>query len=374
MEAMRLALVALLAGCSFQAKSAATGSPDGPTTHDGPKIIDAAIDSPPDAFDDKCFGGGPFYVCLTGVPSGQQMLPDPTNTSNCTGTGFQTAMMGTTPVCVFAGASVSTDDTNVTGNKPLVVIATGDIDQSGYIDASSANGRGDGPGANDASCTTVTNNGGNNAGGAGGGAGGSFGTRGAMGGGGGGANGGTAGPVVPPPVTKLRGGCAGGSGGNGGGGLPTGGSGGGAVMFIARGTIHLDGTIDVSGAGGDGGHQTKGGGGGGGSGGMIVLHGIVSATTNAILFANGGGGGGGAGQGTDGLTGGDAMAYDTPASGAQSNSGGSSTGGNGATQNVPPTAPGTAGNGGGGGGGGLGVIRLLGGASLQNAHYSPAPS
>src|SRR3569623_186750 len=103
MESMRLALVAVLTGCSFQAKPAATGTPDGsPMTHDA-KGIDAAIDSPPDAFDDKGCGSGAFYDCLTAVPTGQQMLPDPTNTSTCTGTGFQTAMMGTTPVCVFAG-------------------------------------------------------------------------------------------------------------------------------------------------------------------------------------------------------------------------------------------------------------------------------
>ena len=86
-------------------------------------------------------------------------------------------------------------------------------------------------------------------------------------------------------------------------------------MFVARGTIHLDGTIDVSGAGGTGGVQAKGGGGGGGSGGMIVLYGTVAATTNAILFANGGGGGGGAGQGTDGNPGADATLYNMAARG-----------------------------------------------------------
>ena len=370
---MRWALVAVLAGCSFQAKPGNNGGgPDGSATRDA-RVIDAAIDAPPDAFDDKCFGGGAFYVCLSAVPTGSQSLPGAVDTSSCNDTGFQVAMMGTTPVCVFAGASVDVGDSNVVGNKPLVIIATGDITQAGYLDASSANGRGDGPAANDASCTTL-NAGGNGATGGGGGAGGSFGTRGAMGGNGGGANGGTAGAIAMQPVTRLRGGCAGGAGGIGNAATATGGSGGGAVMFAARGTIHLDGTIDVSGAGGDGGNHAKGGGGGGGSGGMIVLHGSVAATTNAILFANGGGGGGGAGQNTDGNVGSDATSYNTPAAGATSAGSGASTGGDGGTQSTPPTSPPTSGNGGGGGGGGLGVIRLLGGASLQNARFSPAPS
>ena len=71
MGSMRLALVAL-AGCSFQAKPAATGTPDGSPMHDA-RVIDAAIDSPPDAFDDRCFGSGGFYVCLTAVPTGSRM-------------------------------------------------------------------------------------------------------------------------------------------------------------------------------------------------------------------------------------------------------------------------------------------------------------
>lgn len=370
---MRVAILAILAGCSFQARPAGTsGSPDGPALHDAP-ALDAAIDAPPDAFNPRCFGGGAFAVCLAMTPTGAQSLPGDVDTSQCTGTGFEIAMMGTTSVCVFAGDTVDVGDTNVTGSRPLVIAATGDITETGYVDASSASGRGDGPGANDPTCT-ATNAGPNSASGGGGGAGGSFGTQGAAGGGGGGALGGIAGAIAQAPVSRLRGGCRGGSGGAGSATQATGGSGGGAVMFVARGTIHIDGTIDASGAGGDGGNSAKGGAGGGGSGGMIVLHGTVAATTNAILFANGGGGGGGAGQQTDGAPGSDASSYNTPAAGGTSQGGGTSAGGNGAIQTQPPTTPGTSGNGGGGGGGGVGVIRLLGGASLQNAHYSPAPT
>jgi len=368
----RIVLVTALAGCSFVPVAATPGGGDGSAMHDA-RMIDNAIDVPPDVPDPNCFAGGAFYVCLTTMPSGSQSVGD-VDTTACNVQGAQIAMIGQTSVCVVAGSTLDVGDSNVTGSRPLVLVATGDINQSGYLDASSATGRGDGPGANDPSCTMNTNDGSNNAGGAGGGAGGSFGTVGAAGATGNGTLGGTPGAAAMQPVAALRGGCKGGSGGAGSNGQAQPGSGGGAVMLVARGTIHLDGTIDVSGAGGTGGNQAKGGGGGGGSGGMIVLYGTVGATTVTILFANGGGGGGGAGQGTDGNSGADATLYNMAAAGATANGGGSTTGGNGGFGTTAPTKPAPSTTGGGGGGGSVGVIRLLGGAQLGNAKASPPPS
>jgi len=367
---MRIALVTALAGCSFVPVAATPG--DGSAMHDAP-MIDSPIDAPPDAFDPNCFAGGAFYFCLTTPPSGNQSVGD-IDTDQCNDQGAQLAMIGQTSVCVVAGSSLDVGDSNVTGSRPLVLVATGDITQSGYLDASSATGRGDGPGANDPSCTMNTNDGSNNAGGAGGGAGGSFGTPGATGATGNGTLGGTPGAAAMQPVATLRGGCKGGFGGAGTNGQAQPGSGGGAVMLVARGTIHITGTIDVSAAGGSGGHQSKGGGGGGGSGGMIVLYGTVSATSAAILFANGGGGGGGAGQNADGNPGNDATLYNMAAAGGATNGGGSTPGGSGGFGMTAPTKPGTSTTGGGGGGGSVGVIRLLGGAQLGSAKVSPPPS
>lgn len=368
---MRIVLVTALAGCSF-VPIAATSGGDGSAMHDA-RMIDNAIDVPPDVPDPNCFAGGAFYFCLQTLPSGNQSLGD-VDTSMCNVQGAQIAMIGQDSVCVIAGSSIDLGDSNVTGSRPLVIVATGDINQSGYLDASSATNQGDGPAANDASCTMNTNDGSNSASGAGGGAGGSFGTPGAGGAAGNAAIGGTPGGVASKPVDRLRGGCKGGFGGAGTNRQAPPGSGGGAVMLVARGTIHLDGTIDASGAGGTGGVQTKGGGGGGGSGGMILLYGTVAATTNAILFANGGGGGGGAGQGTDGNPGADATLYNMAAAGAMPNGGGSTPGGNGGFGMTAPTKPMASTTGGGGGGGSVGVIRLLGGAQLGSAKVSPPAS
>ena len=203
---MRMVLVTALAGCSFVPVAATSGG-DGSAMHDA-RMIDSAIDVPPDVPDPNCFAGGAFYLCLQTVPSGNQSLGD-VDTGMCNDQGEQIAMIGQTSVCVVAGSSVDVGDSNVTGSRPLVVVATGDINQSGYLDASSATGRGDGPAANDASCTMSTNDGSNSASGAGGGAGGSFGTAGAGGAGGNGAIGGTPGAAATKPVDTLRGGCKG---------------------------------------------------------------------------------------------------------------------------------------------------------------------
>jgi hypothetical protein len=372
---MRPVWVILLATCACNFRT-------NPQSGDAPPVMgdvrhDAAIDSPPDAFDPKCFGSGAFYFCLQSLPTGNLTLPDTIDTSDCGSSGGTEGMVGATSVCVFASGSITIDTTGVSGGsgggEPLVIVATGDIELNDSLDASSATNPFDtGPGANYSGCST-TNNGATAAGGGGAGAGGSFGGKGANGGTGlnGATAGGTAEAAAMTPVTVLRGGCRGGSGAPGTGQPASGGPGGGAVYLVARGTITVDGLITVSGGGGNGGNQSKGGGGGGGSGGMVVFHaGQLQINSGARIFANGGGGGGGAGQGTDGLPGDDATQFGAAAAGGMPNSGGSSAGGNGAFGTTPPTLV-NGGNGGGGGGGGVGVIRVLAGGTIPAAQASP---
>jgi hypothetical protein len=371
---MRSVWVLLLVGaCNFRTNPQGVIG-DGPPKHDAP-IIDSSIDSPPDAFDPKCFGSGAFYLCLQSVPSGNMTLPSSIDTSQCTSSNGTEAMLGTTRVCVYAAGSMTIDTTGVGGGsnagEPLVVVATGDIMLNTSLDASSSNNPDLGPGANFSGCST-TNGGTTNAGGGGGGAGGSFGTKGANGGTGASA-GGTAEGAASMPVDLLRGGCPGGTGAPGGQSV-AGGPGGGAVYLVARGNIIINGLVTASGGGGIGGLASKGGGGGGGSGGMIVLHaGHVQLNSGALLFANGGGGGGGAGNGTDGKSGDDATQFGAAAAGGTSNGGGSCAGGNGAFGTTAATAV-NGGNGGGGGGGGAGVIRVLAGGPVDPTKFSPAPT
>jgi len=213
-------------------------------------------------------------------------------------------------------ANVSITYNRGTNNKPLTILASGDVVIAGTInlegkpgnanstgglggpggfsggaggygfDQSFAGVAGDGPGA-----------GGGGKGGAsasqlGSGGGGGYGSAGATGGGG--ANAGQAGPKYGT-ITILP--LIGGSGGGGGGALNNSrgggaGGGGGAILIASSGTITLGGTITVRGGTGNSGNA----GGGGGSGGAIRL--IANTLTSAGSIQNGvlnvGGGSGGA--------------------------------------------------------------------------------
>ena len=369
----------VLAACGFE-HGAATGQ--------GPN--DGKIDTPPgvdpdamaDAADPACFGVSPFIVCPATQPSQPLVIDSNVNTSGTApscdnGRGVVMTVAGTES-CVLAGTDISFSGPSTTGSsgtRPLVLIATGTItlESGDTLDARSAT-TGTGPGSNPTDCGTPPN-GTTNAGNGGGGAGGSFGSKGGNGATGGGAAGGTANAAATSPVVKLRGGCPGGAGA--GAAAAAGGAGGGAVLLIAKTKIQIDGTLTVAGAGGLGGHQSKGGGGGGGSGGMIVLHApMLTIGSGARLIANGGGGGGGAGANDDGNPGADATMLGAAAPGGTTNGPGTTVGGAGAfnAQAAGTPANGGGGSGGGGGGGGVGVIRVLSGQSISSNNASPAPS
>lgn len=373
---MRALVLTLLAGCSFSTRLGGDGEARG----DGG--LDSAIDAPAlDAFDDRCFGGGTFYLCLAALPTGAANLDDSNtlDTTACNASGLAKAMIGTTEVCVLAADTITLSPaqfTGVGGDLPLVLTAVTSIAIDGKLDVSSVTGD-PGPGANAAQCDATGTDGTTGANGGGGGAGGSFGTAGNNGGTGNAGSGGVATPAVAKsPV--LRGGCPGGTGMPGGTLAAAGGPGGGALYLVSRGSITVTGTIDASGGGGTGGVLAKGGGGGGGSGGMIVFHASSLVVSSAArIVANGGGGGGGAGNTVDGDDGfePDPTTPNQQAAGGLTTTMGRSSGGAGAAGVTGASPGGNGGNGGGGGGGGLGQIRVLkGGTSFPAGTTSPAPT
>jgi hypothetical protein len=369
--------ILLLAACKF---STSLTPGDGDNTG-GEPLIDAPPDSPPDAFDEKCFGSGAFYLCLSAVPTGSVSLDGQTIlTTPCNNNTELVSMLGGVPVCVIAANQISLaggQTAGIVGNKPLVLVAVTSILINGVLDVSSVRGN-TGPNANPAVCNNTGINGAMNIAGGGGGAGGSFGSIGGAGGTGGGGGGGMPTAPVAKPVTVLRGGCAGGTGATGTAGTAAiGGPGGGAVYLVSRGTLTIGGTINASGGGGEGAPDNKIGGGGGGSGGMIVLDAMsLVINANARIVANGAGGAAGAGNvgaaedGREPIT----TTPLVPALGGPTNTGGAVPGGNGAAGPTAATAGMPNANGGGGGGGGVGIVRVLRGGTIPAAQVSPPPS
>jgi hypothetical protein len=377
---VRLLILVLVGACGFS-KSAGQPADDMP-------MIDAAIIDemvlPPDMFDDKCFGSGMFYLCVTGgAPTGMTPLPDGgLDTGACTGTNREKVMMNGTMVCVVKGDTITLpagDATRASGGLPLVLVAVTSISITGTLDAYSIRGD-NGPNSSPSQCSFAGTGGDNGNGG--GGAGGSFGTKGGDGGNGNNAmnSKGLAAAALSAPSPILRGGCRGGTGGSGGGVAGAAGPGGGAVYLVSRGTISVSGVIDASGGGGDGGHASKGGGGGGGSGGMIVFHAMtLTVAATAKINANGGAGGGGAGNNDDAAPGAspDQTTPLVPALGPTTTTMGRAPGGDGAGGPTGATAGTSGANGGGAGGGGFGQIRVLKGgnaASFPVGTVSPIPS
>jgi hypothetical protein len=289
--------------------------------------------------------------------------------------GPELAILYVASLAVAEGVTV-----RVTGVRPLVVIASGDIELRGVIDAG-AHGVEPGPGGGDflfepglgagedgAHAEQFLDSGGGGAGHA---------TAGARGGHGcqgecdddpraEGAPGGS--EYGDPAVTVLAGGSSGGLGGavlGFGLCLPgAGGAGGGAVQLYAVGTITVAATggINAGGGGGEGGLSddcSDSGAGGGGSGGVVYLQAGTIALAG-ILAANGGGGGSEGGDDTaDGMPGADGALGAVPASGGMA-AASDSAGGDGAAGNAEPE-PGAdvdATTGGGGGGGAAGYVVL----------------
>lgn len=374
---MRRFVLVFLAACGF---SKSPGMPADDMPIDANVIDDMEV--PMDMPDDKCFGSGMFYVCVTGGPPTGMTTLGTVDTGACTGTNREKVMMNGTQVCVVKGDTITLEtggDSRVTGSLPLVLVAVTSIKIDGALDVYSVRGE-NGPNSSPSQCNNTGISGNDNNGG--GGAGGSFGTKGGDGG-----NGnaqpntkGVANAALASPSDVLRGGCRGGTGGDNGGTNGSAGPGGGAVYLVSRGTITVNGIIDAAGGGGEGGHASKGGAGGGGSGGMIVFHAdTLTIAATAKINANGGGGGAGAGQNDSGGPGQspDQTTPLLPALGSTNDTMGRVPGGNGAGGPTGATAGTDGGNGGGAGGGGFGQIRVLAGgnaASFPTGTVSPIPS
>ncbi|MBA3818751.1 MAG: hypothetical protein H0X17_07650, partial [Deltaproteobacteria bacterium] len=175
---MRWWWLVLLAGCKFAA------TPGVPSDGDSDGIL--PVDAPPDAFDDKCFGGGAFYLCFAAAPSGAFNTTGNTTigTTGCDNNTEQKLMLGGQPVCVIAADTITINAAHgigVVGDLPLVLVAVTSLTIAGTLDAASSRGNA-GPDADAADCSLVGIDGGTNVLGGGGGAGGSFGTQGAFGG------------------------------------------------------------------------------------------------------------------------------------------------------------------------------------------------
>jgi hypothetical protein len=360
-----MALLAVIPACGFESK----GNNDG-------GMPDAAS---------TCFGSF-TPVCFTTVadiPTMPAMLPSDLtieiDTDSSTMCDQNNDQMGN--YCVIAGAGftlAANQSIRGYGSKPLVLLSTTTIDLQGTVDVSSSHisdpdGKNIGASANPSACGNGTT-----AQGTSGASGGSFGGRGG------------AGEMIDPDAagiaamplmdlpTALRGGCAGGIGGGGGG---AGGDGGGAIALVAGTKIDLNGKVNASGAGGQGGSATKCGGGGGGSGGMIVLD-APQITGTGSVFANGGGGAeGGAGSVSGGTAaagspGGESTGPTMSASkgGTTATEGGD--GGDGSSGTAPggATAAGQSSKdgGGGAGGGGAGFVHAPGVTNIAPPSKNPA--
>ncbi len=314
--------------------------------------------------DDDCFGTGNFRVCLPTAPNGNKNLSGTFNTDGGSCEAAQpVGWTANQPAACFVVANtitVTNAGLNVTGSRPLVLVAATSINVIGVLDAS-GNGAVDGPAGPSSLCNNPSPVAESSATGGGGGAGASFMTKGGNGGDGNnsandadGSNAQTA-DTVDPAI--LRGGCRGGDGGTGPGEAGGGGGAGGAVYLVAP-SITIGGTIDVSGSGGRGAAPAGGGGGGGGAGGMIFLDASTTLTFSGTLMSNGGGGGQGADLDTTGQSGGDPTAALTAAPGGNAGNAGGA-GGNGFRTGAAATAgtDGAAIKGAGGGGGGGGFIK-----------------
>jgi hypothetical protein len=368
--------------CSYADASCASGQIYGPSSG-GLSGVCVGDEPPPDGGTDgtnqACYGdpSGLVKPCFLSAPTGDVMLTTEVNTTNdsrCSTTVTDVPAN----LCVIAGATITVPGGTVavTGDKPLVLVATNSITITGILDAASRRsttnqdqhgqvGAGADPAGGCAPGTTPATSGG--------GAGGTFIALGGSGGNGiGGATGGAPGAAQ---TLALRGGCRGQNGSSSGGTIALGGRGGGAVYLIAR-TINIQGQVNASGGGGNRGITGTGDmpGGGGGSGGFIGLD-AMTIDNSGSVFANGGGGGEGAGGGISGLPGLDPTGVTGAAGGNGGGGGNGGTGGSGGSQGGNPTGgngQAAPGDGGGGGGGGTGVIKVYRGT--LNGDYSPNPT
>jgi hypothetical protein len=339
----------------------------------------AALDADADAVDDSgqadLCGWGAGLVSAEGFCIPSQVLPLALQSGSTLDTSTDPGCLPVTTggdYCVIAGTEVELAGVRVVGDRPLFVLATGDLTVVGPIDAAAHTVAGPSrpaPGADPTACLAGTLPGAVTRGGAGG----SFGTAGGLGGviqasGDPRASPGAIATLSPPAI--LRGGCRGQASTT-----SRGGAGGGAIYLVARGEIHVASSINGSGGAGDGGTANGDGtgGGGGGAGGMIVLDApLVEVIAAARVFADGGGGGEGGGGQSLGSPG-------TESTGAVRGSGGAGMaarggdGGAGAYANQNAQGGLDEQNSGGGGGGGAGIIWIRAATPMLAGTISPAP-
>ncbi len=323
---------------------------DGAASIDGAAVADAALDAPPGAF---C--GGTFaHVCIASAPTvvvnlnGQAIDTD--------GTAICTPLVGgsTIDACVVAGMSVQINGTvRATGSRPLVLLSSGTVLIAGTLDLS-----GGGANSNPSACGPA-GNGGQLAGGAGG-------SYASTGGAGGRGTVSMANPDPALPLTTLHGGCNGGDGSQS---TAAGGGAGGAVDLIGM-QIAVGGSINASGAGGQGGAIAQGGA-GGGSGGLVVLD-SVSINVSGSVIAQGGGGGAGGGTVGSGKSGEDPTTVGVAAPGGTEGSGGGS-GGSGGVAGAGQDGAASVSFGAGGGGGSTGFVHAT-SSPMGAIRISPPPS
>ena len=369
-----------LGACRTPDHGASCGSP----AIDAPPGSDAAPDAP------ACWSILPtnFDPCVPQFPSATASVTLDSGTIDTSTGTFIPPTGGMQPFCmqyVFAGttyclARVQRLDVNpsatvaVTGSLPLLVVADGDININGTLDASHASLASMCPGLG-GSGQIIGNIAGT------GGGGGGYGIPGAPGGTAAGFAGGAPGmDWGMAPLSPLPPGCTGGLGASGNAATtPRGlrGAGGGAIELSSKTRVTVNGRIYANGGGGGGGGAaggTSAGGGGGGSGGSVLLEAVtVFIGTGAEVCALGGGGGEGGSTmpGNDGL----------PPSGCTAGAGGSSAnvggdGGRGADTTAPQggmDGGGTSASGG-GGGGAVGRIRLHGQGVMPAGRVVPTAS
>ena len=372
----RLAIVVLVAGCSFRSRE--------PAGDGGGGEPDAAVDLRCESW---TFTPTEVQPCELPVPQRVALEPGmkyeiDSESGELTGPGGATVTLpyisrnGIGIVSVL-GLSVPAGTTlRAKGMLPLAIASWSTIIVAGTVSASSLhpNPLGapktfeSGAGAGSPQCpmgTDAPQRGTANVAGDGGGGGGGFTAPGGKGGAGGdGVTTGGNGGMSRTRPARIEGGCTGADAAQGADGMPgLGGPGGGAIALIAKdGVTILDGGhVEAGGAGGNGGDTGQTGGGGGGSGGMIKLEArALQIVTGAFVVANGGQGGGGAnngpaGPGVDGRL--DGMrATSINKEGGMSTSGGSG-GDEGAPAGEPVTLISKDGGGGGGGGGGFIVYK-----------------
>jgi hypothetical protein len=372
----------LVAGCSFDPTRVGGNDPgtDGNGGDDGSIAPQEPVHLTPE---DGTPGTGPLNIdgnatIDTTTPSSSIALPRGVTLD------VRPQISGPDVAVLHVGALTIADTATltITGTRALIIVAGGDVDIAGVIEAG-ARGQTPGPGGgmpgSGPGMGAVGGHGDNDSDTGGGGGG--YGSAGANGG-----------AITGCTVTLGMGGSAfgdatismllGGSGGAGSSGnacaQDPGGAGGGAFQITSatRIAIAANGRINAGGGGGRGANDCGQGdvnsGAGGGSGGAIVLQAPV-ITSLGVVAANGGGGGGssqtGMGDADPGL---DATPSLTPADGGD---GPRAKGGSGGIAGVAPTVGGDAPCGGNSAGGGGAVGRIAVSASWDNTGtFSPVPN